>query len=264
MALSCSTQLLQRSWLVYFRQGTWCLRSRAANASFRSRAFISSSSVLSSHSRLSQISVPVWRQQHRSSSLGFQSVRALSASSLETAPQGSGSPALAEADADQASKDLQEDEKVTSVSAAVDEYVDSSLEEQIDSAVSGAQEEKVQEAIQASGIAQEEMIDAAVNAVQEEDVQEALNTIDLLNDEGPSELAESEAEELVDRHPWPEWDKYLTMLESGGHFVFDTETTDRRPVIRQEDDSGKIKRASMAFARNRDDVIKYASTVNFF
>lgn len=170
-------------------------------------------------------------------------MRALSSSSsLEAAPK--------------EAKNLQEDEKVTA--AAVDEYVDSAVEDQLDSVLSGAQrEEVIQEALKSSSVTPpEEQIDSAV----EDEVREALSAVDLLDDGGRhrSELVEEEVEE--DRHPWPEWDKFLNMLEVGGHFVFESETTDRRAVVRQEDDSGKIKRASMAFARNRDDVIKYIST----
>lgn len=239
MALSCSTQILQRSWLAYFRQGTWCLTSCATNAAFRrSRAFTSSSSsyILRSQPHIPQHSLPIWRQRHSSSPFQFQNVRALSSSSLEIAPEA----------ADQLPKVLKEEEEVAST---VDEYVDSAVEEQIESVI----KEDVQEALKSS---QEKQINSVV--AQEDEVQEALSGVDLLDDEGSSEFVEGEDTVIEERHPWTEWDKFLNMLEVGGHFVFETETTDRRAFVRQEDDSGRIKRASMAFARNRDDVIKYA------
>jgi len=159
------------------------------------------------------------------------------------------------ASADQLPKVLKEEEEVA---ATVDGYVDAALGEQIGSVV----QEEVQEALKFS---QEEQIESvikedvqeALKSSQEDEVQEALSGVDLLDDEGSSEFVEGEEPVIGERHPWSEWDKFLNMLEVGGHFVFETETTDRRPVVRQEDDSGRIKRASMAFARNRDDVIKY-------
>lgn len=255
MALSCSTQILQRSWLVYFRQGTLCLASSAVNAGFRTRAFSSSSYVLRSHSRVSQSAFPVWRPRYGSSAFGCQSVRALASSSagLESA-QGSGQ-AVAEAEASSSVleeeqgakklKDLQEDGKVTGAASVAE----------------GGDGKRVEKNVDSSAIAAEDQYDMAVSAALQEGVEEALGSVDLLNDGGrPGSVSVSEPEKPQDQHPWPEWDKFLNMLEAGGHFIFDTETTDRRPVVRQEDDSGKIKRASMAFARNRDDVIKYEST----
>jgi hypothetical protein len=241
MALSCSTQLLQRSWRVYLSQGTLRLASSAAGAGggrFRSRAFTSSSYILRSRTRVSERSFPVWRPRHGSSPFGFQSVRALSAS----AP-GSG-PALAEASEEEhAAKGLKEFQAGSEATATALEVEDQdSVQKNADPSPSGLEEHH----------------EIAVNAALQEDVEQALGSVDLLNDASREESENGdEFESLQDQHPWPEWESFLNMLEVGGHFIFDTETTDRRPVVRQEDDAGKIKRASMAFARNRDDVLKY-------
>ena len=260
MALSCSTQLLQRSWLVYFRQGTLCLASSAANVGLRSRAFTASSFILRSHSRVSQTSFPAWRPRDGSSVFGFQSVRALSSSSVESV-QGSGQ-ALAEAspsvlEEDESAEDLKDVQEDIKLAAAA-------------SVAEGEGEDGVEKHLDSSAVAPEDQYDMAVNASLQQDVEEALATIDL-NDGGrpasvmvDGEAEESESENFQDQHPWPEWDKYLKMLEAGGHFIFDNDTIDRRPVVRQEDDSGKIKRASMAFARSRDDIIKYESIIATF
>lgn len=272
MALSCSTQILQRSWQVYFRQGTLCLASSAARVGFRSRVFTSSSFISKSHSCVSLGSLPVWRPHV--ATFGFQSVRALSSSSLESA-QGSGqvsSSLLEEDHATKELKDLQEETKVTASASVAEGEDEDRLGKNVDSAptaaekqynkVNAALQEDVEEAYGPENPLHQN--DVVINAALQEDVEEALGTVDLLDDGGRPEsvLVDGEAEdsEHEDQHPWPEWDKFLNMLEAGGHFVFDTEPTDRRPVVRQEDDSGKIKRASMAFARNRDDVIKYDST----
>uniref|UniRef100_A0A7I4B7V4 RanBP2-type domain-containing protein n=1 Tax=Physcomitrium patens TaxID=3218 RepID=A0A7I4B7V4_PHYPA len=239
MALSCSTQILQRSWLVYFRQGTMCLVSSSANVGLRSRSLTSYSHIFRARARPSQSFLPAWRQQHRSLAFGLRGIRAMSSSSLDSA-QGHGQLAVdvpaSAVEEEKVAKDFNdahEDSKVTAA-ASMDGEVKDNLSESVED---------------------------SPRVVLEDQVQEALCTVDLLNDGDRPELAleDDEAEDGENLHPWSEWNKYLNMLEAGGHFIFETETHDKRPMVRQEDDLGKIKRASMAFARNRDDIINVLS-----
>lgn len=66
-------------------------------------------------------------------------------------------------------------------------------------------------------------------------------------------------------HPWPEWVEYLDALVDGPLDYFSFDSFADRPVDQARDrdtdfygDSGVVKHALMQFARDRDDLIRWA------
>lgn len=259
MALSCSTQILQRTWRVYFRQGSFCL----ANANFRGRGLSSSSSyILRSHSHAPQVSVPLWKAERaRVSVLGFRSIRALSSASVDAAHSQANANANANAAVD---VDVPSSPKVTEISSeAVKE------EEFAESTTALSQNLQENANFSENDNAEDNRVLSSVSEVDEE-VEDASSTVDYLDGiSGVETDTESEVsplevgEEPMISHPWPEWHKFLHMLEAGKHFEFETETTDSRGDKGMDDDAGRIKRASMAFARFRDDIFRYLIFLSF-
>ena len=257
MALSCSTQILQRTWRVYFRQGSFCL----ANANFRGRGLSSSSSyILRSHSHAPQVSVPLWKAERaRVSVLGFRSIRALSSASVDAAHSQANPNANAAVDVDVPS--IPKVTEISSEAVKEEEFAEST------SALSQNLQENAN--FSEKDNAEDNRVLSSVSEVDEE-VEDASSTVDYLDGisgvetDTDSETSPLEAgEEPIISHPWPEWHKFLHMLEAGKHFEFETETTDSRGDKGMDDDAGRIKRASMAFARFRDDIFRYRKFLSF-
>jgi len=59
-------------------------------------------------------------------------------------------------------------------------------------------------------------------------------------------------------HPWPEWRLFLEQLEADDYFNFETTTDNKKSTENEElgQDSGRIKRAAMGFARQRNDILR--------
>jgi len=65
-------------------------------------------------------------------------------------------------------------------------------------------------------------------------------------------------------HPWPEWQLFLEQLEADDYFNFETTTDNKKSTENEElgQDSGRIKRAAMGFARQRNDILRALSRKN--
>lgn len=259
MALSCSTQILQRTWRVYFRQGSFCL----ANVSFRGRGLSSSSSyILRSHSHAPLVSVPLWKAERaRVPLLGFRSIRALSSANLDAAHSHANANTNTNAAVD-VDVDVPSIPKVTEISSeAIKE------EEFAESTTALSRNLQENASFSENDNAEDNGVLSSVSEVEEE-VEDASSAVDYLHGISEVEPDTGSANSLLEEepmisHPWPEWHSFLHMLEAGKHFEFETETTDSRGDKGMDDDAGRIKRASMAFARFRDDIFRYVKILSF-
>jgi hypothetical protein len=60
-------------------------------------------------------------------------------------------------------------------------------------------------------------------------------------------------------HPWPEWRSFLEQLEADKYFDFEADENKGAEDVELGQDAGRIKRAAMAFARQRDDILRALS-----
>ena len=268
MAFSCSSQFLQKTWRVCFRHGAFCLASttRSQGLAFRTLSLVKLRHLSP------QFSTSLWRVTRSLPVLGLRNGRTVSVSSLECT-QGADNTVLETSPSseheEQARKDRVEADEVES---EVKSEIKDDMKVYASVTMAGLEREEVatestevcvpesQSDIRKSVAESLPFLGTKNLLAVEEDVEGALNTIDLFggeNDGGHGEsdtvLANSEV-----NHPWPEWGIFLKMLGDGKHFDFETETTDTADDKDLEDNVGRIKRASMAFARYRDDIFRYS------
>ncbi len=63
------------------------------------------------------------------------------------------------------------------------------------------------------------------------------------------------AQVAAPEHPWPEWRSFLEQLEADKYFDFEADENKGAEDVELGQDAGRIKRAAMAFARQRDDIL---------
>lgn len=191
--------------------------------------------------------------------LGFRSIRALSSASVDAAHSQANANANAAVDVDVPS--IPKVTEISSEAVKEEEFAESTT----------ALSQNLQENVNFSenDNAEDNRVLSSVSEVDEE-VEDASSTVDYLDGingvetDTDSEVSPLEVgEEPMISHPWPEWHKFLHMLEAGKHFEFETETTDSRGDKGMDDDAGRIKRASMAFARFRDDIFRCLIFLSF-
>lgn len=64
------------------------------------------------------------------------------------------------------------------------------------------------------------------------------------------------AQVTAPEHPWPEWRSFLEQLEADKYFDFEADENRGAEDVELGQDSGRIKRAAMGFARQRDDILR--------
>jgi hypothetical protein len=64
------------------------------------------------------------------------------------------------------------------------------------------------------------------------------------------------AQVAASEHPWSEWRSFLEQLEADKYFDFEADEHKGAEDVELGQDAGRIKRAAMAFARQRDDILR--------